>query len=99
LTIKTLFKEFYMNYIGVSELKKSKTMWEMLARDKELVLTRDGKPAAVILPITPEGLESTLKAIRRARFSETVSAIRGRGKPINPEEIEKEISLSRAARK
>ena len=88
-----------MNYIGVSELKKSKTMWEMLARDKELVLTRDGKPGAVILPITPEGLESTLKAIRRARFSETISAIRGRTKSINPSEIENEVSLSRATMK
>jgi len=88
-----------MNYIGVSELKKSKSMWEMLDREKELVLTRDGKPGAVILPITPEGLESTLKAIRRARFSETVSAIRVRSKSVNSDEIEKEISFSRSARK
>jgi len=99
MSIRYLLKEFNMNYIGVSELKKSKSMWEMLDREKELVLTRDGKPGAVILPITPEGLESTLKAIRRARFSETVSAIRVRSKSVNSDEIEKEISFSRSARK
>lgn len=88
-----------MNYIGVSELKKSKSMWEMLDREKELVLTKDGKPGALILPVSPEGLESTLRAVRRALFSETVSAIRGRGQSLSGDRIDREITGARRARK
>ena len=87
-----------MNYIGVSELKKSKAMWEMLDREKELVLTKEGKPGALILPVTPEGLESTLKAVRRALFSETISSIRARGGNSSEEEINHEINTVRQNR-
>jgi antitoxin (DNA-binding transcriptional repressor) of toxin-antitoxin stability system len=84
-----------MNYIAVSELKNSKAMWDMLQRDKELILTKDGKPGALILPITPEGVESTLRAVRRALFSETVSAIRSRAVGCTENEIDREISAAR----
>ena len=88
-----------MNYIGVAELKKSKFMWEMLEKEKELVLTKDGKPGALILPVTPEGLEGTLKAVRRALFSQTVSSIRSRGLSATSEEIDREISAVRQVSK
>ena len=88
-----------MNYIGVSELKNSKSMWEMLQRDKELILTKDGKPGALILPVTPEGVEGTLRAVRRALFSETVSSIRSRGQGYSSSDIDREISAVRRDRK
>ena len=88
-----------MNYIGVSELKKSKSMWEMLERDKELILTRDGKPGALILPVTPEGVERTLRAVRRALFSETISGIRSRGGDCTSTEIDREIMAVRQDRR
>ena len=86
-----------MNYIGVSELKKSKAMWEMLAREKELVLTRDGKPGALIVEITPEGLENAVSAVRRALFSEAVSSMRQRAaaEPPTDKDIAREIQASR----
>lgn len=84
-----------MNYIGVSDLKKSKSMWEMLDKEKELVLTKDGKPGALILPITPESLEGTIRAVRRALFSEAVSAIRARGINICSEDLDREIAAAR----
>ena len=55
-----------MNYTGVSELKQTKRMWKMLDSEGELVLTKEGKPGAVILAVTPETLESTVRSIRRA---------------------------------
>ena len=89
-----------MNYIGVSELKNSKTMWEMLQRDKELILTKDGKPGALILPVTPEGVEGTLRAVRRALFSEAVSSIRSRGDTAcTSGDIDLEINAARRDRK
>jgi antitoxin (DNA-binding transcriptional repressor) of toxin-antitoxin stability system len=88
-----------MNYIGVSELKNSKSMWEMLQRDNELILTKDGKPGALILPVTPEGVEGTLRAVRRALFSETVSAIRSRASGCTSADIDHEINAVRRDRK
>lgn len=89
-----------MTYIGVSDLKRSRQMWEMLSREKELVLTRDGKPGALIVEITPEGLENAVAAVRRALFSEAVSSVRRRAEknPPSPEEIELEIQASRRKR-
>lgn len=84
-----------MTYIGVNELKQSKKMWETLAREKELILTKDGKPGALILEISPEGLEATVAAVRRALFSESVSAARARTAGVSPAEIEREIASFR----
>jgi len=90
-----------MNYIGVGELKKSREMWEMLSREKEIVLTRDGKPGALIIEITPEGLEGAVAAVRRALFSEAVSNARRKAaaNPPTLEEIEDEIRAVRRKRK
>lgn len=90
-----------MNYIGVSELKKSKAMWKMLSHEKELVLTRDGKPGALIVEITPEGLESAVAAVRRALFSEAVTSARSRATiaPSSLKDIDREIRESRSGRK
>ena len=88
-----------MNYIGVAELKNSKAMWELLKRDKELILTKDGKPGALILPVTPEGVEATLRAVRRALFSETISDIRSRSGDSTPADIDREIMAVRRDRK
>lgn len=86
-----------MNFIGVSDLKKSREMWKLLAREKELVLNRDGKPGALIIEISPEGLESAVAAVRRALFSEAVSAVRRRAakNPPAPGDIEREIHAAR----
>jgi hypothetical protein len=90
-----------MNYIGVSDLKKSKNVWGMLAREKELVLTRDGRPSALIVEISPEGLEESVAAIRRALFSQAVSNVRRRvaANPPSEKEIEEEIQAVRKARR
>lgn len=89
-----------MNYVTVSELKHSKTLWERLSAEKELILTRDGKPGALLLEVNPENVEQTLSAIRRSLFSETVTNVRRKGleKPISPETIEREIQAVRKQR-
>jgi len=85
-----------MNYIGVSELKQTKRMWKMLDSERELVLTKEGKPGAVILAVTPETLESTVRSIRRARFSDVVARMRLKAPALSEAEIEKEIVDYRA---
>jgi len=89
-----------MNYIGVGELKQSKRVWRALAKDKELIVTRDGRPAALMVEITPERAEESLRAVRRALFSSAVSSARLRAQEAPPAdgEIEREITAARRAR-
>jgi len=87
-----------MTFLGVSDLKQSRKLWETLAREKEVILTRDGKPGALIIEISPEGAEATIAAVRRALFSESVSAARDRvgAVPPRPGEVEDALRRRRA---
>lgn len=90
-----------MTYIGVGELKQSKRVWKMLAQEKELVVTRDGRPGALLVEVAAENVEESLKAIRRAMFSVAVSAGRRRAGAARANvaaEVAREISASRRAR-
>jgi hypothetical protein len=86
-----------MDYMAVSELKRSKSLWSRLSASKELVLTRDGKPGALMVEISPDNLEQVVSAVRRALFSEAVSQARRRAEenPDLEEEIANEIEASR----
>jgi len=88
-----------MDYMAVSELKHSKNLWTRLAKDEEVVLTKDGKPGALMLGVTPENLETVVRAVRQALFSEAVSNIRRRtaseGIP-TAAEIQAEIEAARS---
>jgi len=77
-------KFYLMTYLGVSDLKQTRRLWEILGREKEVLLTRDGKPAALIVEITPDGVEATVAAVRRALFSEAVSSARERAADAPP---------------
>ena len=67
-----------MDYLAVKDLKKTKELWEKLASEREMVITRDGKPSALMISISPETVEDSLREIRRALFSAAVSRVRKR---------------------
>jgi hypothetical protein len=67
-----------MNYIAVKDLKNSKSLREKLEKERELILTKDGQPFALMVGITADSLEESLREIRRALFSKAVT--RGRKK-------------------
>jgi hypothetical protein len=67
-----------MSFMPVAELKKTRELWRRLEEDKELVITRDGRPQAIMISIQPEELEASLAEIRRALFSASVMNIRER---------------------
>jgi len=94
-----------MKFIPSRDLRiRPGEVWKDLAKEKELVVTSHGQPVAVIVPVTGEGLEDKLRAIRQAEFQQTVSKIqrqsvrRGADK-ITPAEIDAEIARTRKARK
>jgi hypothetical protein len=67
-----------MSYLQVKDLKKSRALWRRLERDRELVITCDGQPRAIMIGIAPDELEAALPEIRRALFSTAVGRVRDR---------------------
>jgi len=94
-----------MKFLSVRDLRgKSADVWKGLTKERELVVTSNGRPIAILSAVTEETLEETLAAIRRSRAVAAVSEIQrqsiqsGRD-AITPEEIEAEISSVRQARR
>lgn len=57
-----------MRFISVRDLRgKSAQVWEQLKDEKELVITSNGRPIAILSSVSPELLEKSLAAIRTAR--------------------------------
>jgi hypothetical protein len=67
-----------MSYLQVKDLKKSKELWEKLEKEREIIITKDGQPKAIMIGIEPDELESSLREIRRSLFSAAVSRVRRR---------------------
>ena len=89
-----------MTYIGVSDLKQSKRLFSRLAAEKELILTRDGRPRALIVSVPAEGVEHAMKAVRRALFSSAVANARARAarQPASAAALHREIAAARAGK-
>lgn len=65
-----------MRFVSVRELRgKSAAIWKELAEEKDLVVTSNGKPIALLSATSEELLEETLVAVRRARALAAVTAM------------------------
>jgi antitoxin (DNA-binding transcriptional repressor) of toxin-antitoxin stability system len=93
-----------MRFLSVQDLKsKPAEAWKGLAAEREVVVTSDGQPIAILSPVTAETFEETLAAIRRSRAVAAVSEIQRRSvergtDAITPAEIDAEIAAIRRAR-
>lgn len=58
-----------MDFVTVRELRTdSARVWDEIAAGKEFVITRNGKPFAIMAPTLPAEAEENLRALRAARF-------------------------------
>ena len=65
-----------MEFVSVRELRsRSAAVWRSLAREKDLVVTSNGKPIAVLSATTASTLEASLAALRQARAQLAVAAM------------------------
>ena len=65
-----------MRFVTVRDLRgRSSEVWKQLAKFREMVLTLNGKPIAIISTTSEELLEENLSTIRRARALAAVQAI------------------------
>jgi antitoxin (DNA-binding transcriptional repressor) of toxin-antitoxin stability system len=89
-----------MSYLAVKDLKKTRSLRERLVKERELILTKDGQPFALIIGISPENVEKSLAEIRRAMFSTAVMGARQKAvsNPPSQGDIDDEIMKSRRNR-
>ena len=94
-----------MRFVTIRDFRTSSAnIWKSLPKEQELVITNNGKPVALLTPLSDRNLEETLSMIRR---SKTISAVKmiqqesiknGTDK-ITLEEINNEIKMSRQKQK
>ena len=84
----------------------SAQIWENLPEEREMVITSNGRPIAILAAISESTLEESLTAFRQARAVEAVAALQRRSADqgtdkISMDEIDAEIKAvrnNRAAR-
>jgi antitoxin (DNA-binding transcriptional repressor) of toxin-antitoxin stability system len=94
-----------MKFISVRDLRgKSAEVWKDLPAEREVVVTSNGRPIAILSAVNESTLEESLSAIRQARAAEAVMSIQRRSVErgtdgITMEEIDAEIKEVRGKRK
>jgi antitoxin (DNA-binding transcriptional repressor) of toxin-antitoxin stability system len=94
-----------MHLIAIKDLKQPRLLKQRLLTERELLLTSDGRPVAVLVDIGPtEDPEGVIQAIRDSRsrmaLSETREAARRAGtNAMTVRDIDREIASARKARK
>jgi antitoxin (DNA-binding transcriptional repressor) of toxin-antitoxin stability system len=94
-----------MKFITVRDLRgRPAEVWSKLSRDKDLVLTSNGKPIAILSAVSEDTLEGSLVALRQARAIAAVEAMQSQSMAagtdkLTVEDINAEIAATRKARR
>ena len=94
-----------MKFITVRDLRTTPAqVWKALPEEQEIVITNNGKPIALLTPLTDTDLEDTLASVRRARAINAVEkmqagAVAERISGMTMEEIDQEIRAYRKSKK
>ena len=94
-----------MEFVTIRDLRlKPGAVWDKLRQQREVILTSNGRPVAVIAGVGENDVEETVAALRRARAQAAVSRLRraaaasGANK-LSAAEIEAEIAQVRRERR
>ena len=93
-----------MKFVSVRELRsRSAADWRSLAREKDVVVTSNGKPIAVLSATTASTVEGSLAALRQARGQLAVAAMQRRAREtgadrLTLEDVNAEIDAVRRSR-
>lgn len=94
-----------MKFISVRDLRgKSAQIWRKLTEERNLVVTSNGRPKAILTAVTEDNLEESLAAIRRAQAIDAVRSMRAAARAsgadrMTLEEINAEIAAARKERR
>lgn len=93
-----------MKFVSVRDLRgRTSELWRDLERERELVVTSNGKPIAILSATDEDSFEQSLRALRRWRAGDALSklqreaAARGLDK-LTAADIDSEIRASRRRR-
>ena len=90
-----------MKFITVRDLRTTPArIWKELPEEQEMIITNNGKPIALLTPVSDRNMEETISAIRQARAITAVqkiqlSSLRKGTNNITQDEIDAEISNAR----
>jgi PHD/YefM family antitoxin component YafN of YafNO toxin-antitoxin module len=88
-----------MQFVTVRDFRSApKEVWEKLSREKELVVTNNGRPTALLLNIPEGDFEETLQDVRRAKLLRVLEDAREEAAErgfLTEKEIEAEIQACR----
>jgi len=93
-----------MKFISVRDLRgKSAEVWKNLPGEREMVVTSNGRPIAILAAVSESNLEESISAFRQARAVEAVTSLQRRSleqrtDSIAAKEIEAEIQEVRKKR-
>ena len=93
-----------MKFVSVRDLRgKSAEVWRELPEEREMIITSNGRPIAILAAVSESNLEESLAAFRKARAVDAValmqrkSAARGTDS-LTQQEIDAEIAAVRERR-
>ena len=92
-----------MKFVAVKEMRnRSAQLWSDLSRERDMIVTSNGKPVALLTAITEESVEDTLAALRQARAVAAISrmqeqCVQAGNDKLTPAEINAEIRAVRKA--
>lgn len=93
-----------MRFVSVRDLRsKGRRVWEELESEKELVVTSNGRPIALLTGVNEDNFENTLRDLRRARALRAVeemqrASLKAGLDKMSDQEIDAEIRAARKAR-
>jgi len=93
-----------MKFVSVRDLRgKSAEVWRDLVGEREMVITSNGRPVAILASVNESNLEESLSAFRQARAVDAVAALQRRSVAVGldrlpAEDIEAEIAAVRKNR-
>jgi antitoxin (DNA-binding transcriptional repressor) of toxin-antitoxin stability system len=94
-----------MRFISVRDLReRAGKLWKELPEAREMVITNNGRPVAILAAVNESNLEESLAAFRKARAVEAVASLQRRSTELGTDrltqaDIDKEISQVRRSRK
>lgn len=94
-----------MKFITVRDIRTSPArIWKELPDEREMVITHNGKPIALLTPLSDSNLEETLSELRRARAIHAVKEMQQKARKdgiadMSIEDIDAEIQKTRKKKK
>jgi len=93
-----------MKFISVRDLRgRSAEIWRDLPEEREMVITSNGRPVAILAAVNESNLEESLAAFRQTRAVDAVASIQRRSiargvDALTADDIDAEIEAVRKAR-